>query len=196
MVVFAWCAHQGLPWAAVGAGGFLLAAAAMAWSGFGAGDPAVVLGLAGLARRAVAWSIAGVAIGVAAGLLHRSALNLPLQPSEGVEPFVAVACLVGATEELIYRGWLLGRARVFGWPSAVVLAAVAHAAYKTALFAWPAVPGAFDLAGIFIWTFAGGLILGALRVVSGSLMPATLAHVAFDFVVYRSFAHAPWWVWG
>ena len=110
--------------------------------------------------------------------------------------FVIVACLIGATEELIFRGWLLGKARTFGWPTAVVIAAVAHTAYKTALFAWPAIPDAVDLAGISQLTVAGGIVLGLLRAFSGSVLPSLVAHAVFDFVVYRHVAHAPWWVWG
>jgi len=28
------------------------------------------------------------------------------------------------------------------------------------------------------------------------LLPPLLAHVLFDFVVYRAVADTPWWVWG
>jgi membrane protease YdiL (CAAX protease family) len=122
-------------------------------------------------------------------------LDLAPQATAGVTAFVIVACLIGATEELIFRGWLLGKARAFGWPAAVVIAAVAHTAYKTALFVWPAVPVAVDLAGVACWTLAGGVVLGLLRACSGSLLPPLMAHAAFDFVVYRNVVHAPWWVW-
>ena len=88
-------------------------------------------------------------------------------------------------------------ASAFGWPAAVLLAALAHAAYKTALFAWPpnSQTAVFDLVGIGLWTGAAGIVLGLLRVSSRSLLPAVLGHVAFDAVVYSSYAQAPWWVW-
>lgn len=181
---------------AVSAGGLLIAAAAIGWSQSGAARPAAELGLDAFRPKTALFSVAGILIGAGGGLWHRSALGIALQPSEGVEAFVAVACLIGATEELIYRGWLLGRAQALGWPAAVVIAAVAHAAYKTALFAWPTGPVPIDLAGIALWTIAGGIVLGLLRVFSGSVVPPLLAHAAFDFVVYRSVADAPWWVWG
>lgn len=196
MVIFAWCVHHGLPWTVVGAGGLLLSASAIGWSRFGGDSPAGVLGLEGFPPRVAVFSVVGCVVGAGGGFLHRSTLSMPLQPAEGVEAFVAVACLIGATEELIYRGWLFGRVRALGWPAAVVIAAVAHGAYKTALFAWPAVPVAVDLGGIALWTVAGGIVLGLLRVCSGSVVPAIVAHAAFDFVVYRAVAHAPWWVWG
>jgi membrane protease YdiL (CAAX protease family) len=141
------------------------------------------------------FTLVGVGIGVGGGLWHRSQLGLAPQATTGVAAFVIVACLIGATEELIFRGWLLGKARAFGWPAAGVIAAVAHTAYKTALFVWPAVPVAVDLAGVARWTLAGGVVLGLLRASSGSLLPPLMAHAAFDFVVYRNVVHAPWWVW-
>lgn len=195
MIVFALCSHQGLPWTAVGAAGFAIAAAAIPWSGFGAARPAELLGLEGLSTRTVVFAVTGLAIGIIAGLYERGSLGMPLFPAGGIKAFVLVACLIGATEELIYRGWLQGRARMFGWPAAVVIAALAHAAYKTALFAWSPDGVAVDLPVMAFWTAAGGIVLGLLRVLSGSIAPPMLAHVAFDFVVYRSFAHPPWWVW-
>lgn len=196
LVLFAWCSHQGLPWSMAGAAGLLITASAMSWLQFGGASSASVLGLERFSRSATMFAVAGVLIGVGAGVSQRYALGIPVQPAERVEWFVVVACLIGATEEIVYRGWLLGRVRSFGWPAAVVVAAAAHAAYKTALFAWPSVPSAVDLTGIALGTFAGGIVLGVLRVMSGSLIPAVLAHMAFDFVVYASVAHAPWWVWG
>jgi membrane protease YdiL (CAAX protease family) len=196
MVVFALCSHQGLPWAAAGAGGLAITAAAIVWAGFGNERPAELLGLERPSSKTVLFSAVGIALGGGGGMLHRDSLGLSLAPTGGIEAFVAVACLIGGAEEIVYRGWLLGRARALGWPAAVVIAALAHAAYKTALFAWPADPVTVDLAGFALWTTVGGIALGLLRVSSRSVIPPLLAHAAFDFVVYGSVAHAPWWVWG
>lgn len=196
MALFALLSHQGTPWL-LGAGTALAAAGCtIAWSGFGADRPATLLGLDAVTGRAMLWSLAGLAFGAGTALWHRDAMALPLYPPAALQAFVVVACLIGATEELVYRGWLLGRARVFGWLTAILIAAAAHAAYKTALFAWPPEPVTFDLMRMAIGTFAGGVVLGALRAASRSLAPALVAHVAFDFVVYRSYAEPPWWVWG
>jgi membrane protease YdiL (CAAX protease family) len=138
----------------------------------------------------------GAASGVGAGLRHRRGLELPLLPAGGLEIFVAVACLIGVTEELVYRGWLQGRLRALGWPVAVVAAAAPHAAYKSALFAWPPGPAEVDCAVIAGWTFVGGVVSGLLRQFSGSVVPSMVAHAAFDFLVYGAVARAPWWVWG
>lgn len=196
MATFALFSHKGMPWLLASAAGLAIAAAAILWSGFGTQQPAQLLGLDAFGGKATAWSLIAIAIGAGAGIAHRSAMNLELFPSAGLQGFVIVACLIGATEELIFRGWMLGRARAFGLIAAIVIAAAAHAAYKTALFAWPADPASINLARMAMGTFAGGLLLGAMRAASGNLLPAVLAHAAFDFVVYRTLAAAPWWVWG
>jgi membrane protease YdiL (CAAX protease family) len=138
----------------------------------------------------------GIAAGATAGLLHRFDLGLPVLPAAAFEPFVLLACLIGATEELVYRGWLFGKIRRFGWPAAIMIATVAHTAYKVALFARPGVPVPVDLLSLALWTMGGGLVLGVLRAASGRVGPAVAGHVAFDLVVYHQVAEAPWWVWG
>jgi len=195
MVLFAWFSHEGLPWTLASAAGLLVAAAAITRSPGIVTAPGIVAGPGGsLSRRSLVSGL-GVALGVTAGLLHRRDLGLPFLPAHGLEAFVIIACLIGATEELVYRGWLLGKASTWGWPAAVIIAAVAHAAYKTALFAGPGVPMPVDLWSIALWTTLGGAVLGVLRVVSGSVLPAVLGHAAFDLIVYASVKSSPWWVW-
>ena len=196
MVLFAWFAHRGLPWITLSTVGLLVTAATIVISLRSLPRPAEVLGLAGLPRHPVFFFVVGAVIGAGGGMLHRYSLGLSVWPAGGVEVFAAIACLIGATEELVYRGWLQGRAQVLGGPAAIVIAAVAHAAYKTALFAWPTTPMAIDYAGIALWTLLGGLVLGLLRAYSESVGPSMLAHAAFDFMVYGALVYAPWWVWG
>jgi membrane protease YdiL (CAAX protease family) len=195
MAVFALFSHRGSPWVLPGAAGLLVASLAIGSSLRRTPRPAELLGLSGCWREVVPYAVLGVAIGAGAGLLHRLGMGLSAWPPGGGWAFVLVACLIGAAEELVYRGWLQGALRPLGWPAAVALAAVAHAGYKTALFAGPGVPVASDLASLAGWTVAGGLVLGVLRQFSGSVVPCLLAHAAFDFVVYRALTHAPWWVW-
>jgi membrane protease YdiL (CAAX protease family) len=202
MVLFAACAHHGLPWALLAAAGLLATAIAIGAS-TGADQAraspdglAALVGLNRMSAAVPAFALAGAAIGAGAGLWHRSGLGVPVFPQTSIQPFVIVACVIGATEELLYRGWLFGQARAYGWPAAVAIAAVAHAAYKTALFAWPPMPIAVSLPDMMLLTTIGGIVLGLLRTASGSVIPAVIAHVAFDFVVYRAMGSAPWWVWG
>ena len=194
LVLFAWCAHQRVPWAFAAAAGLLVTGVAIGRSLRRAASPSNLLGLDYRSGRTWLYALAGAGLGAAGGALHRNALGLtPF--ADAVRPFVIVACLIGAMEELVYRGWLFGRLLAWGRPAAVIGAAIAHAAYKMALFAWvPAVPGV-DLPSLALWTMAAGLVLGATRAITGSVVPAVAAHIAFDFVVYGAAGEAPWWVW-
>jgi len=195
MVIFALTRARDWPWSAAGAIGLLGAAIPIGRSLARTANPSTMLGIQG--GRPLPWlvAIAAIAIGAAAGAYHRQGLGLPLWPAGGLEWFVIVACLIGAMEELLYRGWLLGRASAFGPVAAIVIAAAAHAAYKAALFTGPLAPASIDLPSMALWTFAGGIVLGALRVYSRNVLVPVLAHAAFDFMVYGAVAHAPWWVW-
>jgi membrane protease YdiL (CAAX protease family) len=197
MVVFALFAHRGMPWAVPSGAGLLLSAGVVGVSLRRAAHPRKLLGISGAGPRLGVAVIIGIGSGVAAGLWQRGQASVPHEAATGLPLFVLLACLIGIAEELVYRGWMLGRLSPLGWPVSVGVAAVAHAAYKTALFAWPpeAVTSAFDLGGIALWTVLGGLMLGGLRVTSGSVLPAMLAHAVFDAVVYSAYAAAPWWVW-
>jgi membrane protease YdiL (CAAX protease family) len=195
MVVFALFSHRGLPWILVGLAGLLITAATLERSVRCAPGVAASLGLDGVSMKTMLLAVLGCAIGVGGGMLHRRSLGLPLLPA-GLERFALVACLIGAMEELIYRGWLQGRLRPLGWPVAVAAAAAAHTAYKAALFVWPPWPSQIDCAAIVEWTFIGGVIAGLLRQFSRSVVPPMAAHAVFDLAVYGAVVHAPWWVWG
>jgi membrane protease YdiL (CAAX protease family) len=145
--------------------------------------------------RLLLFSAVGITLGIVAASAYRRDAGLSPLP-QAVQPFVLVSCAVGVCEELLYRGWMLTRIGTHRWPTAIAATALAHALYKTALFAWPATGvTSANLAWILIWTTAGGLVLGALRVASRSVVPPALAHAAFDFVLYGAFVQAPWWVW-
>ena len=195
MVVFALCSHRGGWWALASAAGLLASGATIGRSLGRAAAPRAMLGLARWSRALTLYVVAALAIGVTLGVADRYSLGLPLWPAGGLERFVIVACLIGATEELVYRGWLLGRAGVFGTAGAILAAAGTHALYKTALFAWPVGAPAVNLTSLALLTFAGGIVFGALRVSSASVVPSMIAHAAFDFMVYGAVAQAPWWVW-
>ncbi len=196
MVVFAVCSHQHLPWIGLGVAGLLVAVGAIERSLRRTPGAAALLGVDGFRWKAARFTFVGLVAGVILGALYRLELELPLLPGGGWGAFVGLACLVGATEELVYRGWLQGRLQPWGAFAAVMAAAAAHAAYKSALFAWPPAPSAVNGVIVAGWTFVGGVIFGGLRQVSGSVLPAVAAHAAFDLLVYGAVVHAPWWVWG
>jgi len=195
MILFAFFSHQGLPWTILGACGLIVTAVAIERSFTSAHPLLELFGLTGLSRKVILFAAIACAIGAGFAILYRISRGMPRLPTGCPEAFVAVACLIGATEELIYRGWVQGRLRVLGWPAAVILASIAHAAYKTALFAWP--PEPMDISYLFValWTFLGGIVFGLIRELSRSVIPLMLAHAMFDLLVYWAVAHAPWWVW-
>jgi membrane protease YdiL (CAAX protease family) len=195
MVGFALLVHHGLPWGAGSALALALAGASIGLTVHGGTFPLATQrgGRSALVRLAAA----GILVGAVGGVFQcRRAGLVPL--GSGLHPFVLLACLIGAAEELVYRGWMFERLAHLGGPAAAVLSALAHAAYKTALFAWPpdAVGGGSELWRIALWTVVGGIFLGVLRLRSRSVLPPVLGHVAFDAVVYSAFAAPPWWVWG
>jgi membrane protease YdiL (CAAX protease family) len=195
MIVFALCSHRGGLWSLATVGGLVVAAATMGLSLRRAPDPRALLGLVRRPERAARAFGVALALGITLGIVDRYRLGMNLLPAGGLEPFALVACLIGATEELVYRGWLQGMASPFGATAAVLIAAFAHAAYKTALFVWPTDALPPHLLELAFLTFAGGILFGALRQWTKSVVPSMVAHVALDLMVYGAVAYAPWWVW-
>ena len=154
----------------------------------------MLFGLSALSPKLIPIGLAGCAAGAGLGVFYRMSFGMSIVPGS-LEWFVLAACAIGAAEELVYRGWMQGRLRTLGRPAAVLIAAFAHAAYKTALFALPASPIGVDYRLIAAWTFAAGALFGLFRELSDSVIPPAAAHVAFDLMVYGAVARAPWWVW-
>jgi membrane protease YdiL (CAAX protease family) len=143
-------------------------------------------------HRKVLWI--SLTIAAALGCLDRYLEGMPLVP-EALEWFVLVSMLIGATEEIIFRGIIQGEAARWNPGGAIFLGAFVFAAYKALLFVWP---GEFNQANpwiIFLVTFPAGILLGYARKITGSLWPAILAHMLFDLVLYGDAVDVPWWVW-
>ena len=194
LCVFALLAHRGGVLRAVSFCGLATAAAGIAWSVGATASPSALLGFGRLSRKVAVWAAIGCAIGLGYGVAYRVGYGRPALPGR-LEGFVVVAALVGGVEELLYRGYVQGRVRRWGWLGAVAFAAASHAAYKTALFTLP--PFEVDINYAFLGgaTFLGGLVFGATRELSGSVLPPLAAHAVFDIIAYGDWAHAPWWVW-
>jgi membrane protease YdiL (CAAX protease family) len=75
----------------------------------------------------------------------------------------------------------------------ILFAALAHAAYKTALFLSPQIMYDLNTSGLFRMTFLAGLFLGATRYFTGSVWPALVAHMIFDLLIYAD-SPQTWWV--
>jgi membrane protease YdiL (CAAX protease family) len=143
-------------------------------------------------HRRILWVSLGMAAGL--GFLDRYLEGLDVFPGR-LDWFVLVSMLIGATEEIIFRGVIQGEASRWNTRGAVMLSAFFFALYKTLIFIWP---GEFNQANpwiLFPVTFVAGILLGYTRKATNSLLPAILAHMLFDLILYADSAKAPWWVW-
>jgi membrane protease YdiL (CAAX protease family) len=195
MVLFALAAHAPLPAFSLAIAGLFVTALAISVSLPSPGSFGHLFGFNGLSRPVVRWSLVGLGAGVGLAVLFRQSVGRPLFLT-GVHQFVLVAAAIGAAEELLFRGFVQGRLARLGWPAAVILAALAHTAYKTALFAFPPEDLVIQYGTLAFWTFLVGAVLGLTRHLSKSVLPTLTAHVLFDVFVYDDWAEAPWWVWG
>jgi len=194
MCLFALFVRSPLPLGLLSALGLLATALALC-HGFRAGSsPLRLLALWPFSRRAAAFVALGALIGVGLGVAYRWHYGASLLPS-ALGPFALVGALIGATEELLYRGYVQGRVRGLRWLGAPVFAALCHTAYKCSLFALPPAATETDFVFLAAATFLVGTGFGALRALSRSVYPPLLAHALFDIIVYGGLAQAPWWVW-
>jgi len=187
---------RGRPFPVALAGVALLAAAFLFVRGLRAPDGmGTVFGEWRGLRCGAMWLTAGVVAGGLLGMTWRASCEVaPLPPR--LTGFVAVAALIGAAEEIVFRGFLQGRLCRLGPAIAVSAAALFHTAYKVALFASPAPGEVVDLPVLLAVTLLGGLGFGAARQAGGSVWPCVAAHAVFDIVGYGDRWAAPGWVWG
>ena len=117
--------------------------------------------------------------------------NLPNQ----LGAFAGIAVAIGMMEEVIFRGFVQEGGKSYNPKIGIGLAALAHGGYKTLLFVFSPDRVNSELIHLFGGTFLAGLVLGAGRHWSGSLLPVILAHGLFDLIYYGEQDTAPWWVW-
>jgi membrane protease YdiL (CAAX protease family) len=178
----------------ISAVGLLAAAMAIASSLHSAPDLTEVFGLYSASWRMAVCLVIGSAGGTALGMFSRLSHDTGALPS-GIGQFVFLAASIGASEELLFRGYIQGRLRRLGPVPAAVLSAAAHSAYKLSLFVFLPEGVAVDYLSLGSCTFVVGLAGGALREWSGSVIPPLAGHVLFDIVVYGERSMGPWWVW-
>ena len=129
--------------------------------------------------------------GTGLAIFYRWYQGETLYPDD-LSSFALTAIMIGITEEVIFRGYFLGKLFDFQqyiW--ALITSAILHTAYKTAIF-FPFEP--INLISLGGWTFLVGLLLAHSRRESGSIWPCVVFHALFDFWVYGDNA-APWWIW-
>lgn len=195
MFLFALLAHRPMPFQLLSFCGLFLTALAVTYGLRTENSPAALLGVQRFSGRTLVFIALGILIGIALGLLYRWGYDLKLKPA-GLGRFALVGALIGATEEVLYRGYIQGRLRRLGPFLAIALAALSHTAYKSALFVFPPFPIQIDFLLFAGATFVVGLIFGTMREHAGSVIPPLAAHASFDIMAYGEYARAPWWVWG
>jgi membrane protease YdiL (CAAX protease family) len=196
MWLFALYVHSRLPLVLLSAAGFVLASIVLMHSMRAEKGSPEIWGFAPFTGNAAGYLLLGSAIGAAFGLLYRISYDMGALPAK-IGGFFIFAALIGAAEEVLFRGYVQGRLRCLTPAAAVVLAAAAHTIYKSSLFVLPAegIDIGLGFKSFVILTFFGGMVFGSLRELSGNVLPPLIGHVLFDILLYGENSTAPWWVW-
>lgn len=193
ILLFAGFIHNPFPGRLIAIGGLLGTAAVIAFvtRHRSLGE---VFGFGPWSRRTLIFSIVAVGLGMLLGIWTRTRFELTMVP-EGFTGMAVVAPLVGAAEELVFRGFIQGHLRPAGRILAIASAATMHTSYKLLVILTLAAPLQFDLFFLIFWTFSGGLLFGIIRERSGHVVPPLIAHAVFDIVLYGALHSPPVWVW-
>ena len=147
-------------------------------------------------RRTITFLFLGIGIlsGAILAFIYRGNILHSLFPSE-IHAFVLIAATIGATEELVFRGFLQSMTGKVNGLFSILFSSFSHTAYKCFLFMSPAVEGDIQMGYLFFWTLGIGLLFGTVRHYSKSITIPLVAHAIFDILVYAESSSAPWWVW-
>lgn len=193
ILLFAGFIHRTFPLLIIALAGITGAGIAIGYSIRSVPFP-VALGIDRLNGRILLYCLLAALFGIILGVLARHRFELTLVP-EGLSRVALVAPLVGAVEELVFRGYMQGLIRPLGRVFSIVFAASAHTGYKVLVILSLSGPLQFDYSFLVYWTIAGGVLFGTLRELSGSTFPPVIAHAVFDILLYGGMATAPVWVW-
>ena len=136
----------------------------------------------------------GLLSGILVAMLYRWSIDLNLVP-HSFHYFVIIAALIGAMEELVFRGFIQEQVRNLNGPFSVLFSTLSHTGYKCCLFLSPMALYDIDVLNLAFWTFLFGLLFGTIKHLTKSIVPSLIAHAIFDIWVYAEFVKAPWWVW-
>lgn len=193
ILLFAGFIHQSFSLRLLAIMGLTLAGAAIAYSTRGQAI-VEVFAVNRFDQKVLLYSLLAIAVGALLGMLTRNTFDISLFPVR-ITAVALVAPLVGAAEELIFRGYIQGHLHPIGRIFSVVYASAVHTSYKLLIILTLSVPLQFDFFFLVLWTFVGGLLFGILRELSRSTLPPMIAHAVFDVVLYGGLATAPVWVW-
>jgi uncharacterized protein len=190
-------------WQFVLAGAALIAASLVAARILGMDGKALGMGFSGAARGAAIGAVAAGAVALVGVVVLRLAPSIVGQPvgyaplarvsADELARHIAIYLPLGAVipEELAFRGTLLGGLLArHGVRTAVTASAVAFGLWHgtVAVFTvmnttMPVVLIIPAIAGAFVVIFVGGVIMAALRVVTGTLATTIAAHWVFNAVI-------------
>jgi len=193
ILLFAGFIHQAFPILLLAIGGLALAGAAIAFSIRGQ-TIFQAFAVDRFDRKVLLYTLPAMVLGVLLAMLTRNTFDISMFPVR-ITAVALVAPLVGATEELIFRGYIQGHLHPIGRCFSVVYASTVHTSYKLLVILSLSIPLQFDLSFLVLWTFVGGLFFGILRELSKSTLPPMIAHAVFDVVLYGGLATSPEWVW-
>jgi membrane protease YdiL (CAAX protease family) len=193
ILLFAGFIHQPFPLLLLAIGGLAGTAAVI---GFSSRHMTIqeAFGIKRLNRKLIFYALSAIVLGLVLGILTRKRFDLTLIPS-GFTGVAFVAPLVGATEELVFRGYIQGLLRPIGKVFSIITASTFHTSYKLLVILTLAIPLQIDFFFLIFWTFVGGILFGTLRELSGNTIPPLIAHAVFDIVLYGGLVSAPVWVW-
>ena len=193
ILLFAGFIHQDFPKVLLAIGGLTIAGAAIAYS---IREQAVskAFGVDHIDRKVLLYFLPAILLGVLLAVLTRNTFDISLFPVR-ITAVALVTPLVGAAEELIFRGYIQGHLHPIGRIFSVVYASTVHTSYKLLVILSLSLSLQFDFFFLVLWTFVGGLMFGILRELSRSTLPPMMAHAVFDVVLYGGLATTPVWVW-
>ena len=194
LMVFSFFIHYKFPLKLISLGALLFTAWIFTGNLRSFSDLKYMIGKSGSPGINIFFISAGILTGILFGVFYRWHLEVSLFPLS-VHLFVLVAALIGSVEELVFRGILQDYVSKINAPFSVLFSTFSHTAYKCCLFLSPMVTSEINIGFLIFWTFFAGILLGAIRHVSRSILPSMIAHALFDIIVYAEFVNAPWWVW-
>ena len=190
---FSFFIHYPLPLVLLSFAGLAMPAMILSGQIHSAKDISEIFGLH-IPDKIILYILIGLQLGFIYAMAYRNSIGQRLFP-ETLTRFALLASIIGAAEELVFRGFLQYYCKKFHVIFALLFATFSHTAYKCCLFLAPVNEFRADILFLVVYTFAGGLLFGILKELSNSILPALAAHAIFDILVYGEFMSAPWWVW-
>jgi membrane protease YdiL (CAAX protease family) len=157
-------------------------------------DLRLLFGFNKMSLTTVIYIIVAIIFGILIGAVYRRYQHDFILPGR-LTYFAVPAILIGATEELVFRGFIQGHTRRIGAVVSIIFATLAHTAYKCSFFLAHQSGYETDILFLMKWTIFGGFVFSVIKEYSNNIWAPLAGHAVFDLLVYGDFANAPWWVW-